>query len=86
MQQVSRLTRNMAHRRQSFGPTSSGPTPLRRSVGRSEGPGGDHVSEMRRNLDRFEMERDLDRRNHVGDSFYDGLSGRNLRGGEDMDR
>lgn len=86
MNQVTRLTRNMAQRRQSFGPTSSGPAQLRRSMGRSEGPGGDHVSEMRRNLDRFELERDLDRRNHLGDSFYEGLAGRNLRGGDDIDR
>ena len=86
MQQVSRLTRGAASRRQSFGPTASGSAQLRRSLGRTEGPGGDHVSEMRRNLDRFEMERDLDRRNHMGESFYDGLPGRNVRGGDDMDR
>ncbi|XP_068688723.1 centrosomal protein of 128 kDa-like isoform X3 [Montipora foliosa] len=86
MQQVTKLTRNMAQKRQSFGPGSSGSAQLRRSMSRSEGLGGDHVSEIRRNLDRFELERDLDRRNHIGDSFYDGLSGRNLRGGEDMDR
>ncbi|XP_020626136.1 centrosomal protein of 128 kDa-like isoform X4 [Orbicella faveolata] len=86
MQQVTRMTRNAAQRRQSFGPTSSGTAQLRRSMGRTEGPGGDHVSEMRRNLDRFELERDLDRRHPAGESFYDGLAGRNLRGGEDMDR
>ena len=44
------------------------------------------MSEMRRNLDRFELERDLDRRHHAGESFYDGPSGRSFRGGEDMDR
>lgn len=86
MQQVTKLTRNMAQRRQSFGPGSSGPTQLRRSVSRSEGPGGDHLSEMRRTLDRFELERDLDRRSHFGDSFYDGMPGRNARGVEDVDR
>ncbi|XP_078345050.1 uncharacterized protein LOC144630560 isoform X3 [Oculina patagonica] len=86
MQQVSRLTRNATQRRQSFGPTASGTAQLRRSLGRTEGPGGDHVSEMRRNLDRFELERDLDRRHHAGESFYDGPSGRSFRGGEDMDR
>ena len=86
MQQVTRMTRNAAQRRQSFGPTPSGTAQLRRSMGRTEGPGGDHVSEMRRNLDRFELERDFDRRHPAGESFYDGLAGRNLRGGEDMDR
>ena len=86
MQQVSRLTRGAAHRRQSFGPNASGTAQLRRSLGRTEGPGGDNVSDMRRNLDRFELERDHDRRTHMGESFYDGPSGRNARGGEDMDR
>lgn len=79
MQQVTRLTRNAAQRRQSFGPTAS--SQFRRSLGRTEGPGGDFASEMRRNLDRFEMEQDLDRR-HMGESFYDGLPGRNFRGGD----
>jgi len=83
MQQVTRMTRSASQRRQSFGPTSSGSAQLRRSMGRTEGPGGDHVSEMRRNLDRFELERDLDRRHPAGESFYDGLAGRNVRGGED---
>ena len=77
------MTRSAAQRRQSFGPTSSGSAQLRRSMGRTDGPGGDHVSEMRRNLDRFELERDLDRRHPAGESFYDGLAGRNVRGGED---
>ncbi|XP_066016401.1 centrosomal protein of 128 kDa isoform X5 [Pocillopora verrucosa] len=86
MQQVSRMTRGAAHRRQSLGRTPSAAAQLMRSMGRTEGPGGDSASEMRRNLDRFELERDLDRRNHLGDSFYDGPSGRNFRGGEDMDR
>jgi len=86
MQQVTRMTRSAAQRRQSFGPTASGPAQLRRSLSRAEGPGGDYTSEMRRNLDRFEMERDLDRRNHMGESFYDGMPGRNLRGGDDMER
>ena len=86
MQQVSRLTRGATQRRQSFGRTPAAAAQLRRGLGRTEGPGGDNVSEMRRNLDRFELERDLDRRNHLGESFYDGPSGRNLRGGEDMDR
>ena len=86
MQQVTRMTRGAAHRRQSLGRTPSAAAQLMRSMGRTEGPGGDSASEMRRNLDRFELERDLDRRNHLGDSFYDGPSGRNFRGGEDMDR
>ena len=86
MQQVSRLTRGAAQRRQSFGRTPAAAAQLRRGLGRTEGPGGDNVSEMRRNLDRFELKRDLDRRNHLGESFYDGPSGRNFRGGEDMDR
>ena len=77
------MTRSAAQRRPSFGPTSSGSAQLRRSMGRTDGPGGDHVSEMRRNLDRFELERDLDRRHPAGESFYDGLAGRNVRGGED---
>ena len=80
---MSRLTRGAAQRRQSFGPTPS--SQFRRSLGRTEGPAGDNVTEMRRNLDRFEMERDLDRR-HMGESFYDGPSGRHVRGGDDMDR
>ncbi|XP_015752661.1 PREDICTED: tropomyosin-2-like [Acropora digitifera] len=86
MQQAMKLTRNVTQRRQSIGPGSSGPAQLRRSFSRSEGAGGDHLSEMRRTLDRFELERDLDRRSHFGDSFYDGMSGRNTRGVEDMDR
>lgn len=86
MQQAMKLTRNMTQRRQSIGPGSSGPAQLRRSFSRSEGAGGDHLSEMRRTLDRFELERDLDRRSHFGDSFYDGMPGRNARGVEDMDR
>ncbi|XP_074628878.1 uncharacterized protein LOC141886577 isoform X5 [Acropora palmata] len=86
MQQAMKLTRNMTQRRQSIGQGSSGPAQLRRSFSRSEGAGGDHLSEMRRTLDRFELERDLDRRSHFGDSFYDGMPGRNARGVEDMDR
>ena len=83
MQQVARFTQGVGHRRQSFDPH------VRRSMGRTEVLGNNHVSELRRNLDRSEIERGLDRRNHgrmdVEDLYYDGLSGRTHQR-EDLDR
>ena len=83
MHQVSKVTRGV-NRRQSFGPMS-GVGDRRRSLGRMEtgGTGAGDVAEMRRNLDRVELDLDRDRRSLGGDQLYDG---RRTFGREDLDR